>query len=306
VDQGCGAHGNAMPQVASLHAKNLLLMPARVALALQADGWILRQAITWCKPSPMPGSVRDRPTNATEMMYLFSRSPRYFYDMDAVRVEQSRESIARRRRGDWRGKEGWAEAYHGNPPKGLARQSTRDTDTGRNLWNHWEVDSNDLARFLAEHHPEILASYFGGDLANFWRINSESFSGAHFATFPRKLVEPCILAGTSEKGACSACGAPWVRVVEREGGPPPGDHRKREEFQETKYGLPVRTTTGWKPTCACDAPTRPCVVLDPFGGSGTVNQVAEHHGRLGLSFELSEDYYKLAKKRNRQLTLLTP
>ena len=81
---------------AGLKPKDLMLMPARVALALQADGWWVRSEIVWHKPNPMPESVTDRPTNAHEKVYLLTKSPRYFYDAEAVRVAARRPC-----RGGW-------------------------------------------------------------------------------------------------------------------------------------------------------------------------------------------------------------
>src|SRR5690625_5093440 len=120
-----------------LPPKNLLGIPWRVAFALQDDGWILRNDIIWHKPNAMPESVTDRLSGRHEHLFLLTKSRRYWFDLDPIREDQSPESIARRKRGDWRAKEGWADAYSGNPPKGLARQSDRDTDVGRNPGDVW-------------------------------------------------------------------------------------------------------------------------------------------------------------------------
>ena len=150
-----------------LKPKDLLMMPARVAMALQADGWWLRSEIVWHKPNSMPESVRDRPTSAHEKVYLLTKSARYFYDAEAVRVACS-PNTHDRRAGTWKEK-----------------------------------------RTVAE-QAEI-----GANLRNVWTIPTHAYPDAHFATFPPKLVEPCIKAGTSERGACPECGAPWTRVTER-------------------------------------------------------------------------------------------
>ncbi len=129
-------------------------------------------------------------------------------------------------------------------------------------------------------------------------------------TFPTRLVEPCIKAGTSERGCCPACGAPWVREVEsgkgdaytkaaRNNGRPDGGERRNlggGQKEWNSYAPP--STTGWSPSCACDAGDPiPCTVLDPFGGSGTTGVVAESLLRRAALIELSPEYCAIAKKR---------
>ena len=119
-----------------------------------------------------------------------------------------------------------------------------------------------------------------------WKIATHSFSGAHFATFSPKLVEPCIKAGTSAKGVCGECGAPWVRQTEksvehtsgsgRSGRQPKGKHEGSEQAESGTYDIrmgPVvhTATTGWSPVLRPRCPTVvPATCLDPFAGSGTV------------------------------------
>jgi len=144
------------------------------------------------------------------------------------------------------------------------------------------------------------------------KIDRES---SHFATFPEKLVEPCILAGTSERGACAECGAPWERVVERSTADGErGKHARNFARQGMRTDHPDRDfehnyvpethTLGFRPSCDCDASTRPCIVLDPFFGSGTVGRVAEKHGRDWIGIEMNPKYVEIAKKRTRQTSLL--
>lgn len=149
--------------------KQLQGIPWRVALGLQSDGWFLRQDIIWEKPNAIPSSVTDRCTTSHEYLFLLAKSEKYHYDQDAIREPQSAVSIARAQRGDWRSKPGWADAYHGNPPKGLAHQGNRDTSIGRNK-------------------------------RSVWTIATKPYKGAHFAVMPEALVEPCILAGCPAGG----------------------------------------------------------------------------------------------------------
>lgn len=161
--------GTPVKRVTGIPQKNLLGIPWRVAFALQDDGWILRNAIVWNKPNAMPESVTDRLSTRYEHVFMFSKSRRYWFDLDTIREPQAESSIARLSRNDWRGKDGWSEAYHGNPPKGLQNQKGRDTDIGRNP----------------------------GDV---WEIATTPFPGGHFAVFPPELPRRCIVAGCKPGG----------------------------------------------------------------------------------------------------------
>ncbi len=155
-----------------------------------------------------------------------------------------------------------------------------------------------------------------------WEITTHPMPEAHFATFPEALVEPCIKAGTSERGACPECGAPWRRVTEREedAGLARSAGGKADEQPETDRAKRLgqrrnaaraaggnhtnpfggRVTARWEPTCTCSAGDPiPCTVLDPFGGSGTVAKVARDLGRSSVMIELNPAYVGIMKKRLR-------
>jgi DNA modification methylase len=156
---------------------------------------------------------------------------------------------------------------------------------------------------------------FGGATRNrrsVWTVATQPFPGAHFATFPAKLIEPCILAGSSPQ-ACGQCGAPWQRVTEREG---PSTREKLRDRGPAAYadGQPsnpqaldyagshgdnVREvrTVGWKPSCGHEDGTGTCTVLDPFSGSGTTGMVALRHGRSYIGCELNGEYVELSRER---------
>jgi DNA modification methylase len=140
--------------------KDLLLMPARLALALQADGWWVRSDIIWHKPNPMPESVTDRPTSAHEHVFLLTKSARYWYDADAVREEPSSTS-------------------HGWLPAAVAPATDKYSAVG---------NGHDGKR----NAPNPA----GRNLRNVWTIATHSFAAAHFATYPPALAERCIKAGT--------------------------------------------------------------------------------------------------------------
>jgi hypothetical protein len=241
---------------------------------LQADGWYLRQDIIWSKPSPMPESVTDRCTKAHEYMFLLSKSARYYYDADAIR-----------------------EAAQDRPFDPLLKT----------------VHPNDTEWHDNRYAPG--ASGYGNNPAgrnkrSVWEVATAPFSEAHFATFPPALIEPCIKAGTSEKGCCAKCGAPTTRNVLRE--PNGGWHAKyaaeANEWTVRPGGIRGSRIGGadnpakklgesWSPSCSCNADTMPCTVLDPFGGAGTTGLVADRLGRNAILIELNPDYAQMARHR---------
>ena len=152
----------------------------------------------------------------------------------------------------------------------------------------------------------------GANKRDVWTIATQSYAGDHFATFPEKLVEPCIRAGTPAHGVCSECGAPWARVVERSIVPhdAPNDYGSKngQRLGQARNALRERggangnpfdagATTGWQPTCAHDADVVPATILDPFCGSGTTGVVALRQGRSFSGIELNPEYVQLGRQR---------
>jgi DNA modification methylase len=179
--------------------KRLLGIPWRVALAMQDDGWILRQDIVWAKTAHKPERVRDRPTTAHEPLFMFSKSARYHYDAAAVAVpSKSAQGRPQRRRAEEIAREAGLTPEHiaairsvGINDVGKARRT--QTGTGR---NRPEVQS------LADEAKAVLKGYYRefliGDTVNLrsvWTVESTVHDGSHTAVFPRALIEPCILAG---------------------------------------------------------------------------------------------------------------
>jgi len=191
-----------------LKPKDLCLVPYRVALALQADGWWLRDNIVWHKPNPMPSSVTDRCTPAHEAVFLLTKSARYWYDADAVREPMVSN--------------GGGGLYVANSAYRKASQTGGGAASGR------------------------VTEASGRNKRNVWTIASQPYSGSHYAVMPPALVEPCVKAGCPTGG----------------------------------------------------------IVLDPFGGSGTVGEVAESLGRRWLMFDLDHRNEALMRKRTAQRSLL--
>ena len=264
-------------KIPGLKPKDLVGMPWRIAFALQADGWYLRSDIIWSKPNAMPESVTDRPTKSHEYVFLLAKQARYFYDADAVR-ERIGESV---------------------------RMAASFRDGG--IYTNNRSFNNHGVKQKAT-HGDGAPSYSGRNRRTVWEIATQPMPEAHFATFPEALVEPCIKAGTSERGACPKCGAPWRRVVEKGGGTTGAswyDHSNDLERGQvgpssaTSRGY-YRRDIGWQPSCTCGTgETVPCTVLDPFGGSGTVAKVARDLGRSSILIEINPEYVQIAKKRLR-------
>lgn len=252
-----------LPQPPGLKPKDLCMVPARLALALQTDGWYLRSDIIWTKPNPMPESVTDRPTKAHEYVFLLSKSERYFYDATAVQENCAPES------------------WH-NSDFRRTRNLTLHPTTGMGERNAREATRN---------------------LRSVWDIPTSPYSDAHFATYPPALVERCIKAGTSQMGVCPQCGAPYRRLIERQrlldGHIPVSGtfSRPDQPFRIPPNGVGhYRYTTqttqhGWAPGCQCDAGAPvPATILDPFAGSGTTGLVARALGRHAVLCDLSYPY----------------
>ena len=154
-----------------LKPKDLVGVPWMVAFALRADGWYLRSDIIWAKPNPMPESVTDRPTKAHEYLFLLTKSPRYFYDADAIREEL----------GEWSKRameSGWTRRTKNDAP---GRGSDGKINATGERGNGYGDTINPAGR----------------NKRSVWTVATQPFPGAHFATFPPKLIEPCILAGSS-------------------------------------------------------------------------------------------------------------
>ncbi|RJG46523.1 site-specific DNA-methyltransferase [Mesorhizobium sp. DCY119] len=255
-----------------LKAKDLCMVPNRLAIALQEAGWWIRSEIVWAKPNPMPESIRDRPATSHEKIFMLSKSARYFYDAEAVRQPSAEASISRWSQ-DVESQEGSHRANGGAKINGTMkavggpRQKQAQTaasaaavgaSSGRRMAgfnDRWDAKEKIRASDVASprhagqiNHTGIEATLrgFGRNLRNYepapasvWNIATQPFSDAHFATFPPELAERCILAGCPKGG----------------------------------------------------------LVLDPFGGAGTTALVALRHGRRASLIELNPEYAAMARRR---------
>ena len=285
-------------KASGLKDKDLMMMPNRVAIALQDAGWYIRSEIIWHKPNPMPESVKDRPTSCHEKIWLITKNKKYYYDADAIREPLKSQQSNNKNNlnvnfGKYKTDDNEKKHRQGmSKTRGSKLVETRpkipnqkqfvsflrektslknlveNTDIKKTTIEHWfRTDSNgfafpsildwnkikhllndgseefyklDFGLTYAEYHTdEVRINQRGKNKRNVWTITTKPFKEAHFATFPKDLIEPCILAGCPEGGT----------------------------------------------------------VLDPFSGAGTTVLVANEHNRKAIGIELKDDYIKIAERR---------
>lgn len=284
---------------------DMIGIPAKLAEALRADGWYLRAEIIWHKRSPMPESVRNRPTKAHEYVFLLTKSRKYFYDVIGSQEATTGNAHSR---------------GHGVNPKAAAT----DFDGVTKQNNSFSAAVKDLVATR--------------NMRSVWSLSNHPFKGKHFAAFPPELVRRCLSAGVSVHGCCPTCGAAWVRIVEKVRRPTrPGEKTKitvpggwdvgtgshgsvnRAGRTESTYSdltaetfrdslvvgnrdaqrhVTEKITVGWKPGCQCEAADPvPCTVLDPFHGAGTTMCVSRRLGYAYVGVELNPAYIDLSIER---------
>ena len=268
-------------KLAGLKHKDLIGIPWRVALALQQDGWYLRQDIIWHKPNPMPESVQDRCTKSHEYIFLLTKKKHYYYDYISIKEKAI------------------GERWGGNKP--INMDNTKDTNN----------------EFSGLTRPRNMI-YADRNKRSVWSVPTKSFKGAHFATFPIDLITPCVVAGCPEK-ICVECDTPYIKepiygkmvhsveyweeslLFLDEGS---------EDFDEiqkvlSKVGdeddsVEAEVITGYKTVKGCECKTddfKKGTVLDTFGGAGTTGLVARNNNRNAILLELNPEYIEIAKER---------
>ena len=223
------------------------------------------------KPSPMPESVRNRCTKAHEYVFLFAKRQGYFYDAEAIKEVTAQTDRTRPRNGLGQDEEDSTEGRAGCPTGKSNKRSVWSAD-----------DESTLLRWVGANAPELLERFLAesGNRGDVWRVASQGYPGAHFATFPKTLIEPMIKAGTSERGCCADCGNPWARVLQPDAATAEaleearngqdwyarawdnsdkrrtaksGDKRRMAKFGDKPAGgyVSVYETISWRPTCEC-------------------------------------------------------
>lgn len=364
-DTNVGSLGSITGRGLSLDSGNLIGLAWRLALALQADGWILRSDVIWAKAISSFGQ-HTCPSCGKELYQCLEQGDDLFGDelpdeivshkksgstmpesVNGTRWERCRVKVKSRYNKDnphpsivdgvvhSRATDNFGSAEYkdcpgcpkceGNDGLVLRRGSWRPTRAHEYLFQlvkqvpyyaDMEAVKEDVSGNAHSQgtklSPPIEYAGIGHigwsqgtsellskrNIRDVWTINPQSYKKAHYATFPEKLVEPCIKVSTSQKGVCPKCRSQWARIVDsqqikRERPADRTDRHNQEGMNScgnTVAGV-KSTTLGWKPTCACGCPeTVPAVVYDPFMGSGTVAAVAARMGRNYIGSELSEDY----------------
>lgn len=244
TNRGAGRWGGGNnPSGGELKPKDLVGIPWMVAFALRSDGWWLRSAIPWIKRNCMPESTTDRPSTATEHVFLLCKSDQYFYDADAVAVPASAATHARLSQ-NLEAQIGSERANGGAKTNGNMKAVGRKMSASGSGIKNNESFNNTVCLMVGDRNRRNSDWFFeswrqnSADEVQSWQgmlsddngtplafvINTQPYSEAHFATFPTKLIHPMILAGTSARGCCSKCGAQWERNVEL--GEPDIDHQR--------------------------------------------------------------------------------
>jgi DNA modification methylase len=328
---GAADSGHRRPP-SGIKPKDLMGVPWMTAFALRADGWFLRMDDIWFKPNPMPESVRDRTTRAHEYLFMLAKSgtPRYWTHRDGRGTRSAPEPDYRyvdrvtdvetaelpqnfverledgRRR--WRRVSLW-EGHDYYYDSEAVKEPDKGLDHGRAP--HMGASLEPSGGLHSPHRGLRTGDGRNGQGANkrsVWTVATIPYPDAHFATFPPRLIEPMVLAGSAGQ-ACEDCGAPWERVVERS----PMEVREgpsREQRRAASSGAEARratngtmtkaatsVTTGWQPTCGHGDGAARSTVLDPFAGSGTTMQAAVSLGRDAVGIELSAKYAEQARRR---------
>lgn len=340
---------------------NLCLIPQRLAIALCDDGWLVRSIIVWHKPAAMPASLAGwswqrcrvkakeggrggsdgaqtewqecsgckkclphggyvlrrgswRPTSSWEPILMLAKTADYFCDGEPVKTAPAEATVSR---------DQYTRVLD-DPDEQFAVAHDHETFcSGANLRDVWTIPSESMTAGVCKE-----CGFFTENVSRLKKRRGSATCpqckgefGSHYAAFPSELASRCLQAAVSAKGYCPACGKPWVRVLQRSGGPPTGCHRQQEGFAETpysegahpkgmvtggalsavyrKYGAAKIETIDWRPSCNCigaDIMTlRPGRVLDPFMGTGRTLLEARRLGFDATGVELNPSYVKLAQ-----------
>jgi len=180
----------------NLKVKDLLMIPNRVAIALQEEGWYIRSEIIWHKPNPMPESVRDRPTSCHEKIWLITKNKKYYYDADAIKEPITDTTAIRLLQKNIDNQKGSSRANGGMKSNGNMKAMGRKKfdknmgGSGTSFVDHSGYKKADGTYMINPTRNK----------RNVWSVTTKPFKGSHFATFPKDLIEPCIKAGCPENG----------------------------------------------------------------------------------------------------------
>ena len=237
--------------------KSLVLAPERLAIALVAAGWRVRNKVAWVIPNPMPTSVKDRLSSTWEPLLLLTRQSRYFFDLDAIRIP-ARSKL--------------------NRPSKIGDRTKYRTEPGeRPSWSGPLAGSN--SGLDAMKARGLTAHPLGKNPGDAWTIPTAAYRGAHFAPFPEALVDRPLRATCPER-TCTACGTPW----------------RRQPIDRAIGSMAVKGKLRKSCSCP-DRAWEPGIVVDPFMGAGTVGLTAAKLGRRWIGIELNPDFAALSRER---------
>lgn len=267
-----GGRKNKKDAEPGFKSKDLMMIPSRVAMAAQADGWYLRSQIPWVKKAAMPESVTDRPSTAAEYVFLLAKSSRYFYDADAVRMPLNPYGTTEHVRAQNGG--GSAESLGGHDYTREGLGVMRSNPNGRNRRNtDWFFETWQGLALDEDGEPLALI------------VNPAPFPGAHFAVFSPKLVDPMIKASTSDFGCCPTCGGPFERVMDEDverGWRPTCKHYKTVPRQ-ARCAQPIETKPGSGVFDFCEAEATPIIGRPDATGRPSVVRALELFDKSGLT-----------------------
>ena len=326
-----GGKAEVTPKKISGTPKCLAFQNYRLILRMiDEQGWILRNDIKWHKPNSMPSSVKDRFANTHEPIFMLTKSQKYWFDLDAVRIphttnENRPYGIVRERTF------GYDTDYPEVRKKSSFNYRVRDAEKKSEQRPQFKASKTEIKKYK---HLNILQTYDayegkytdkiktgnwkaglpraenikGKNPGDLWTIPTQPFSQAHFATFPEKLIQPMIECACP-KEICNKCGKARVRITE-----PTEEYAKNlggKGFSKKDWNIkgsgsaksnnyPSVTasyqTVGWT-DCGCKAGFKPGIVLDPFGGAGTTGKVAKKLGRSYILIDIKPEYDEMSKKR---------
>ena len=292
--------------------KCLVMQNYRLTIKMiDEQGFILRNVIQWYKPNHMPTSVQDRFANSHEPVYMFVKSQRYFFDLDAVRIPSISNKYVQ-------GSE--FEQKYGTPfdrfgkntkksQKFITPEQQEETQQRTGC-----ISGSGRIRSFFDNSPNV-SNPAGKNPGDIWKISTQAFSEAHFATFPEKLLERPIMS-SCPKEICKKCGFIRKRIIKIHHNNPKQTQEQYKEVSKNKEsitehqnykltaGLKIKgnvfaqhETLGWT-KCDCEPQEyKKGIVLDPFCGSATTCVVARKLNRNFIGIEISKKYIEIAKQR---------
>ncbi len=324
------------PSPPGIDAGNLCLIPQRLAIALQDDGWLVRSVVVWHKPAPMPASVSGWAWRRCRVKVAPKEIHEQGWGTAANNgrpgaIQYSNGGVAGNnsatwsdcpgckkcsftdgyvlRKGSWRPTSSWEPILMLAKKPGYycdgeaVKQPPASATVSRDKYTRVLDDPDE--QFAVRHDHETICD--GANLRDVWTIASEPLKEGHYAAFPTELVYRCLAAGTSSRGYCPTCGKPWARVVETKFieqadsiGCIKGAGKGLDDsngWGNMPRGTNESKTLAWRQTCRCEAAEpRPGLVLDPFSGSGRTGIQAQ---RMGLDFvgvDLNPAYVEMSQR----------